>query len=619
DEFPIADKDVHIVAMDGFIDSLVVEVEKGIIHENQEYLNVLGNVPFTLAGQGTERLVLVNSNQLPSDSLLNAIAQIRFVIDADQPQSGERKLVTHLYKNGKASDPAMTFIQANFDARPSAGEDAFVEVCEPFKINLFEELGGEPRPFGRWEPELTDIAGPNFFSTFIDSSGTYKYILEEGGCQPDTAEVEVLVYRDPYIGLGTKESPIRDTTLCQGDSVVWDLRYPGSISYFLLPNRTTDSIQIIKEPGFYFAEARNAVGCVFGAPLSVRFREESSTQTSSQITHCSTTPLIWNGLNISRDTTICEVYNAINGCDSTHCIDFTVDQIAPQVEEASICQGRNYSYKGKLLDEPGIYFDTISLGNGCEQINQLELTVNPSYQIPIEATICPEGSFSIGRFVYDEAGDYTIRYKTAEGCDSVLNINIKVVNNVSFNQVELNTCAGDSILWGNQYYTADTSECITFTDVEGCDSIVCADIRFSTPQMQFEELNVCEDSTGLSYPYPSEGLYQDTVVLEDGCLAIRRRDFKIRPIYNIQLDTTIKENTSLMVGNFEFFEAGSYELPFQSQWGCDSLIQLNLTVEQITQTHELEIDDQYYAPNIIKQSNGDRFFLASSKGQTGVI
>ncbi len=475
--FPIADDDVRALSMDGPLDSIVVEVVGGIQHLGEEYLEVDSVPLFEVKGLGSTRLSLHNRGQAQLSDVEEAVHRVRFHIAAEQPLSGERKLFTRLYVNGEASDPAKSFIRANYDERPSAGEDAYVELCEYKARNLFNELGGAPRPTGRWEPAFFDQRMPNFFNSWHDPPGIYHYIVQEGGCVADTAEVEVVVFPDPNISATDDPLDKPIINICQGDSLVWDPTFEGGHSYNWGDIGSEEIIRAIKEEGHYSVEAYDSHNCHWFASAYINVLEEESVRTDEKILHCLAEPYQWQGQAVTRDTTICEVYPRVNGCDSTHCV--TIDIQPPLVRNNSItscnnrpitynnvvyeqdtilcdtllsaagcdslrcvqlifydrsesrrveeiCRGESVRIGGKLYSESGLYGDTVQLANGCDSFALTELVVHPTYEIHLDSTIKPGQEVAIGDQRFAFPGRWQVLLESREGCDSLVVLDLEV-------------------------------------------------------------------------------------------------------------------------------------------------------------------------------------------------
>jgi hypothetical protein len=111
---------------------------------------------------------------------------------------------------------------------------------------------------------------------------------------------------------------------------------------------------------------------------------------------------------------------------------------------AAICAGDTYNFNGRILDQAGVYTDTLSTPLGCDSIQILTLTVHPVPEPTIEgdAAIC-EGDEAVltvtnaaGTFLWSTtetgtsitvttAGWYFVTATDANGCSGVDSIQIQ--------------------------------------------------------------------------------------------------------------------------------------------------------------------------------------------------
>jgi hypothetical protein len=205
--------------------------------------------------------------------------------------------------------------------------------------------------------------------------------------------------------------------------------------------------------------------------------EEESIRTEETVVHCLAEPYQWQGQAITRDTTVCEVYSRLNGCDSTHCV--TIDIQAPIVRNNSItscnnrpitynnvvyeqdttlcdtllstagcdslrcveliffdrtesrrveeiCQGESARIGGKWYSESGWYGDTITMPNGCDSFALTELVVHPTYETNLDSTIKPGEEVVIGDQRFAFPGRWQVLLESQQGCDSLVVLKLEV-------------------------------------------------------------------------------------------------------------------------------------------------------------------------------------------------
>ena len=93
-------------------------------------------------------------------------------------------------------------------------------------------------------------------------------------------------------------------------------------------------------------------------------------------------------------------------------------------EEASTCQNEPYLWHGRLLEQTGVYFDTLASVTGCDSVISLNLTVYEDYTTEIDETHCEK--FDWNGQTYIETGIYEYHGQSAHGCDSVAILNLTI-------------------------------------------------------------------------------------------------------------------------------------------------------------------------------------------------
>ncbi|MFZ9968967.1 MAG: fibronectin type III domain-containing protein [Bacteroidia bacterium] len=113
---------------------------------------------------------------------------------------------------------------------------------------------------------------------------------------------------------------------------------------------------------------------------------------------------------------------------------------------ATICQGQSYNFGTQTLTATGVYNQTLVATNGCDSVVTLTLTVNPIASSTITETIPNGGSFTVCGEVYNATGTYTKICTAANGCDSVVTLNLTVEPPVSVTIGTTNACnVGDTV------------------------------------------------------------------------------------------------------------------------------------------------------------------------------
>ena len=159
------------------------------------------------------------------------------------------------------------------------------------------------------------------------------------------------------------------------------------------------------------------------------------------------------------------------GCDSIITTTLAVNPIFSSTQNQTICQGDSVLFGGTFYNSTGIYTDSLQTILGCDSLEVLDLTVNPSYQINVNETICQGDSLLIGGSYQTVTGFFSDTLQTVLLCDSIINTTLIVESNY-YDTTTLRLCQGDSILLGGVFQNSPGIYTDSLQSVYGCDSVV---------------------------------------------------------------------------------------------------------------------------------------------------
>jgi large repetitive protein len=148
---------------------------------------------------------------------------------------------------------------------------------------------------------------------------------------------------------------------------------------------------------------------------------------------------------------------------------------------ASICRGKTYTAGGQTFTS-SVTGRIITLPNGsftgCDSTIVLNLTVVNPTAITANRTICNGDSIKIGTQFYKTAGSTTVVLKTADGCDSIVNLNLTVLPKVQ-NIIDRYICQGGTTTVGGQTFNTAGNFTVTLpkASVQGCDSTINVTVK----------------------------------------------------------------------------------------------------------------------------------------------
>ena len=194
----------------------------------------------------------------------------------------------------------------------------------------------------------------------------------------------------------------------------------------------------VSEAGTYTQNLQTIDGCDSIVTLTLTVNPVESTTLSAAI--CEGMSYTENGFNVSEAGTYTQNLQTIDGCDSIVTLTLTVNPVESMTLSAAICEGTTYTENGFNVSEAGTYTQNLQTINGCDSIVTLTLTVNPTYNITIDASINEGEMYAENGFSESEAGTYVHTLQAENGCDSVITLNLTVnssLNDVVANAVEV--------------------------------------------------------------------------------------------------------------------------------------------------------------------------------------
>lgn len=141
-------------------------------------------------------------------------------------------------------------------------------------------------------------------------------------------------------------------------------------------------------------------------------------------------------------------------------------------------------------------------------------------------------------------------------------------------------CYGDTLYIGNTAYFSDGIFIETLQGLGGCDSIV--QLNLAVRPLPFTTLNptICAGDSVVvgNTVYFSSGFFRDTLTAITGCDSIVELSLTVLQPILVTVDTALCAGDSISVGAMRFGASGMYVVNLQSAQGCDSIVTLQLAV-----------------------------------------
>lgn len=250
-------------------------------------------------------------------------------------------------------------------------------------------------------------------------------------------------------------------------------------------------------------------------------------------------------------------------------------------QSISACNSYLWPVTGQTYTTSGEYKDTLSNIFGCDSIVTLHLAIKNSSSSTETITRCNSYTWSATGLTYTTGGTYTTTLVNTVGCDSLATLNLTITNSTSSTET-ITEC--DSYTWtatGLNYTTGGTYNA-TLVNSAGCDSLATLNLTILNSTASSQTATACNSYlwpvTGLTYT--TSGTYRDTLVSVNGCDSV------------VTLNLTINNSTASTISPIACFSytapdgmiytsSGNYTATISNSMMCDSVITINLTINTV--------------------------------------
>jgi len=246
-----------------------------------------------------------------------------------------------------------------------------------------------------------------------------------------------------------------------------------------------------------------------------------------------------NGFVLTQSGIYSFMLISTGGCDSMIVLDLTITSVAVgDTIIASTCN--NYTAPwGTVYSQSGLYSDTLVFANACDSIVTVNLTITgPILTSPFTASACSSYTAPWGA-IYTQSGLYTDTLTTANGCDSIVTVNLTITGTVIAPTLTVNACNSYTAPWGTVYTQSGTYS-DTLVTTSGCDSIVSVNLTVNISVISPPiTANACETyTTPWGSVYTQSGSYTDTLRAANGCDSIVSVNLTIYPDPTVQVSAS---------------------------------------------------------------------------------
>ncbi|MEM9917680.1 MAG: PKD domain-containing protein [Bacteroidota bacterium] len=203
---------------------------------------------------------------------------------------------------------------------------------------------------------------------------------------------------------------------------------------------TDQSVRLCKGEGYLFGDTYYAISGTFTDTLSSLFGCDSIARLhldilddpiiqSVDVSLCAGE--LYNGIYFDQDVVLVDSLVNDIGCDS---LVYTFIEVAPVKERQTdvwVCEGR--FFRGVRYTHDTTLIEVYQSAEGCDSTLAFGVDVIPSTEAFIQDTIYLNESYLLGDSAYNQSGLYMDTLINAAGCDSIVHLNLTVLDLVSTN------------------------------------------------------------------------------------------------------------------------------------------------------------------------------------------
>lgn len=340
--------------------------------------------------------------------------------------------------------------------------------------------------------------------------------------------------------------------------------------------------------GVYKVTLKSRAGCDSLVSLILYVNPMASSTTSATICD-NQLPYSWNGRTYSAAGVYSVILTASNGCDSVAKLDLKVSLAASSITRVSICPKQlPYTWNGKSYPAAGTYPVTLKSYLNCDSIANLVLSVTAVKTTITYITICDSQlPYTWNGNTYPAAGIYLSTLTGSSGCDSVAKLQLVTASFLTSTTSQTICNTELPYTWNGNSYTSGGTYTAAFATAGGCDSVATLKLVVETPSVKTDSLLLCAklfpfDYYGHIFTAPGDYPIVPSRII-DPCHSIDAVHLVVQPI---PPGTTVKKLCSNQLpytwNGKQYTIPGYYSITLISSGGCDSTANLDLSVNPVT-------------------------------------
>ncbi len=259
----------------------------------------------------------------------------------------------------------------------------------------------------------------------------------------------------------------------------------------------------------------------------------------------------------------------------------------PTIVNTTICSNQlPYTWNGITCLAAGPYTVTLTASNGADSIVNLNLTVINVGTSITSAQVCDNDlPYHWNGNTYSANGTYSVTLTSANGCDSVPILSL-TVNHVVTSTTNVSVCSNElPYTWNGNNYSLPGPYSVTLTSSAGCDSIATLNLSVKSVGTSTTNLSTCINNLPFHWngnTYPGAGTYAVNLTGSNGCDSIATLELTVSNTATSTTNVTVCNGDLPYTWNGNSYpSAGTYSVNLTGTTGCDSVATLVITVPPI--------------------------------------